>query len=80
MPLLREMLVGTTTGAMGTVARNAVTYGDMLVRGRPATSVPAQVAGELANKVGLDLSAGGEGPDGPRLRTARARWGRSRGT
>jgi len=46
------------------VALNAVTYADMAINGRPASSVPADVAGALAEKVGLDLSAEGEDPDG----------------
>jgi hypothetical protein len=61
--MLREMLIGTAAGAIGTVALNAVTYGDMAVRGRPASNVPAQVAGKLADKAGADLSGEGEGSD-----------------
>ena len=61
--MLREMLIGTAAGAIGTVALNAVTYGDMAVRGRPASSVPAQVAGKLADKTGVDLFSEDEGFD-----------------
>ena len=57
--MLREALIGTAAGAVGTVALNGVTYADMAIRGRPASSVPAQVAGELAEKAGIDLSAEG---------------------
>src|SRR5919206_16795 len=57
--MLHEALIGTAAGAVGTVALNGVTYADMAIRGRPASSVPAQVAGELAEKAGIDLSAEG---------------------
>jgi hypothetical protein len=63
--MLREALIGTVAGAVGTVALNATTYGDMVVRGRPASSVPAQVAGQLVDKMGVDLSAENEEQDGP---------------
>ena len=58
--MLREALLGTVAGAVGTVALNAATYGDMVVRGRPPSSVPSQVAGQLVDKLGIDLSAGDE--------------------
>ncbi len=62
--MLREALTGAAAGAVGTVALNAVTYADMAINGRPASSVPDTMAGTLAEKVGLDLSAEGEDPDG----------------
>ncbi len=58
--MLREVLMGTAAGAVGTVALNVATYADMALRGRPASSVPAQVVGELAEKAGLDLSGDDE--------------------
>ena len=54
--MLREMLLGTAAGAVGTVALNAATYADMAVRARPPSSVPAEVAGQLAERAGVDLS------------------------
>ncbi len=62
--MLREMLIGAAAGAAGTTALNAVTYGDMLVRGRPASDAPSAAAARLAEMVGLDLSAENEAPDG----------------
>ena len=53
--MLRETLMGTAAGAAGTVALNVTTYADMALRGRPASEVPAEVAGTLAEKVGLHL-------------------------
>jgi hypothetical protein len=42
-------------GAAGTTALNAVTYMDMIVRGRGASSVPEQVIEELARRAGLTI-------------------------
>lgn len=53
---MRGVLTGLLAGAAGTVALNAATYSDMALRGRPSSSVPAQVAGTLAGKAGIDLS------------------------
>jgi hypothetical protein len=53
---VRGVLVGVAAGAVGTVALNVTTYADMALRGRPASSAPAQVAGKLAGKAGIDLS------------------------
>ena len=56
MRVLRDVSVGAAAGAVGTVALNATTYADMVVRARPPSSVPSEVAGELAGKAGIDLS------------------------
>jgi hypothetical protein len=42
--VIGESLLGTVAGTVGTVALNGVTYGDLIVRGRPASSVPSEVA------------------------------------
>lgn len=52
-----NLLSGTIAGAAGTMALDITTYGDMLLRGRPASGVPAQVAETMAVKVGGDLAA-----------------------
>lgn len=49
-----RLLWGAAAGAAGTTALNAVTYGDMLVRGRASSGAPTQVAGILANNTGID--------------------------
>ncbi len=46
------------------MALNATTYADMALRGRAASSVPSEIAGTLAEKAGIDLSAEDEGPEG----------------
>ncbi len=43
----REVAVGVAAGAVGTVALNAATYLDMLGRGRPSSSLPADAAATL---------------------------------
>jgi hypothetical protein len=46
---------GLLAGAAGTAALNLITYGDMLVRGRGASDVPAEVADRLAERTKIDL-------------------------
>ena len=46
---------GVAAGAVGTLAIEAVTYLDMLIRGRPASEVPARVASKLAQMAGFHL-------------------------
>lgn len=50
---MNRVLRGAIAGAAGTIALDLTTYGDMLVRGRGASSVPAQVAGVLASRLGV---------------------------
>jgi hypothetical protein len=59
---LNTLLRGAIAGAAGTIALDLTTYGDMLVRGRGASSVPAQMAGVLAGKFGISpLAMSAEG-------------------
>ncbi|MDQ2655203.1 MAG: hypothetical protein M3Z20_19400 [Chloroflexota bacterium] len=50
---MNRLLRGAIAGATGTIALDLTTYSDMLVRGRGASSVPAQVAGVLAEQLGI---------------------------
>ncbi|MBV8695333.1 MAG: hypothetical protein JO125_02415 [Chloroflexi bacterium] len=59
--MLRNAFIGAAAGAIGTVALNVTTYGDMALRGRPTSTTPAKIAGILASKVGLPLSTQGVG-------------------
>lgn len=52
-PVARQLLWGAASGAVGTTALNAITYGDMLLRGRPASGTPAKAAGILADDIGI---------------------------
>src|SRR6478752_4364850 len=49
---MKRFTRGVVAGAAGTTALNAVGYADMAMRGRPASSVPARVAEQLARRVG----------------------------
>ena len=50
---MNRVLRGAIAGAAGTIALDLTTYGDMLVRGRGASSVPARMAGVLADQFGI---------------------------
>ncbi|MFF4487893.1 hypothetical protein ACFY0F_15605 [Streptomyces sp. NPDC001544] len=58
---MRPLTKGMLAGAAGTVALNMVTYGDMLLRGRSSSGMPAQVADRLADRVGVGLGDGETG-------------------
>lgn len=51
----RELAAGVAAGAAGTVALNIATYVDMLGRGRPTSTAPADAAGKVSNLAGVDL-------------------------
>jgi hypothetical protein len=53
--MANRILAGAIAGAAGVVALNAAGYLDMLWRGRPASDLPARVAGKLADEMGLPL-------------------------
>jgi hypothetical protein len=55
----KPLLSGIVAGAVGTIALDVVSYLDMVVRARPASSTPAEVAGALAERAGVELAAGG---------------------
>lgn len=50
-----RLIAGLAAGAAGTAALNMAAYLDMLVRGRPASQLPARVAGRMADEVGVPL-------------------------
>lgn len=49
------MVDGAIAGAVGSAALNIVSYLDMAVRARPASSTPEQTAGRMADVVHVDL-------------------------
>jgi len=57
----RAVLSGLAAGAAGTTALNAVTYLDMVVRARPASTTPDDTVGKAEELTGLSLSE--KGPD-----------------
>jgi hypothetical protein len=51
---------GAAAGAVGTTALNAVTYLDMVLRGRPASSTPEDTVERLLRLVRIPLPSDGE--------------------
>lgn len=58
--VLRRTLRGAAAGAAGTTALNAVTYLDMLIRARPASSTPQETVERVAARTPLDVPGDGE--------------------
>lgn len=56
----RALVRGAAAGAAGVTALNAVTYLDMLLRGRPASGTPEETADRLAGKVGVPVPGDGD--------------------
>jgi hypothetical protein len=59
--MLSRLLRGAAAGAAGTTALNAVTYLDMVVRARPASSTPEKTVERTEELTGVTLSS--DGPD-----------------
>lgn len=55
----RGVVAGVISGAVGTLVLDVVSYGDMLVRGRAPSELPARAAETLAKKVGLEFGEAG---------------------
>ncbi len=58
--LLHSALLGSAAGAAGTTALNAVTYVDMAVRGRPASSTPEDTVERLSETLHVPVPGSGE--------------------
>ncbi len=56
----RWLARGAAAGAAGTTALNAVTYLDMVLRARPASSTPSDTVERLSGLVGVDVPGEGE--------------------
>ncbi len=52
---MHTLVRGLIAGAAGTSALNAVTYLDMAIRARPASSTPQQAVDKMADLVDVDL-------------------------
>lgn len=57
--MMRTLTRGALAGAAGTTALNTVTYADMALRGRPASSTPEQTIDLLADKAGVGIPGKG---------------------
>jgi drug/metabolite transporter (DMT)-like permease len=68
----RDVIAGIAAGAAGTTALNAVTYLDMVVRARPASSTPEQTVRRAEELTGVRLGAD---PDGEPAENRRAGLG-----
>lgn len=55
MGFWRGIGTGMAAGAAGTTALNAVTYLDMAVRGRPASSTPEKTVEKLSDDTGVEI-------------------------
>lgn len=51
---------GLLAGVAGTLALDATTYADMLLRGRPPSRLPGEAAANLAKQIGIDLEGDDE--------------------
>ncbi len=51
-----SVLRGVIAGAAGTMALDVVTYADIVWRGRGSSDVPAQLAGKMADALGISLT------------------------
>ncbi len=60
MSLVRGVLVGAAAGAAGTTALNAVTYLDMVARGRPTSSTPEDTVEKLSDKAHVPVPGEGD--------------------
>lgn len=52
---MRQPLTGLAAGAVGTIVLDTATYLDMVLRARPSSGVPGEVAGRLAGKASIPL-------------------------
>jgi len=57
--MMRSVLRGVAAGAAGTTALHAVTYLDMVVRGRPASTTPEDSVRRLAEVTGVPIPEDG---------------------
>lgn len=66
---MKHLVHGLAAGAVGTAVLNTVTYLDMAVRARPASSVPAETVDKMTDLAGVTLAA--EGHDSDKAATRR---------
>jgi hypothetical protein len=55
---MSKIVTGLCAGAVGTLALEVSTYADMLLRGRPSSEAPADLAEKLADRLGISLGDG----------------------
>jgi hypothetical protein len=52
--MFKNIVAGLVAGALGVLVLNLITYLDMLLRGRPPSKMPSEVAGVYAGRMGLE--------------------------
>lgn len=57
MNVWSSLRAGLAAGAAGTTVLNAVTYLDMVARGRPASTTPEDAVRALSDKTGVSIPA-----------------------
>ena len=57
--MLSHVVRGVVAGAVGTAVLNTVTYLDMVIQGRPASSVPADTVEKMTDLLGVSLAEEG---------------------
>ncbi len=60
MGMIRGFMNGALAGAAGTTALNAVTYLDMVLRARPASSTPETTVKKLSERADVSIPGSGE--------------------
>ncbi|MFH9400399.1 hypothetical protein [Streptomyces sp. NPDC017638] len=58
--MMRSVVRGCAAGAAGTTVLNAVTYGDMALRGRASSQAPARTVEKMARSVGWPVPGSGD--------------------
>ena len=59
-PIWAAVLIGAAAGAAGTTTLNVITYLDMAIRGRPASSTPERTIAAMAKLVHLTVPGSGD--------------------
>jgi hypothetical protein len=58
--MIREVITGAAAGAAGTTALNAVTYADMALRGRSASTTPEDAVNAIVERLPGDVPGSGD--------------------
>ena len=72
---MNAVVLGAIAGAAGTLALDVASYGDMAVRGRAASDLPAEVIRRAAKRVGVGALGKSDEDSGPELKARRSALG-----
>lgn len=79
MSFVRRVCIGAIAGAVGTVALDVVSYGDVALRGREPSDVPATMVKNLAEAAGIGALASDDDDTANRRRGIGALFGYANG-